>query len=696
MGTDGVRNVQTGVAAQVVQAQNIGTVTFVQPALPPAVPALVPPGPSAFVDRVEHLELLRSAVSGEVGPGRPVVVAVRGMPGVGKTALVRKAAAVLSPQFPDGALHASFGVDGESPAEALGRLLNALGVPESLVPTDFPRRRDLYRSLTARSRLITVLDDVTDAAQVEALLPNSAAGLVLVASNTALEDLHADGAVPLVLEPLTVPDALDLLRRACPDGRVDREPEAAAELVRLCGLLPLAVRAAGARLAVRPQWTIERLVGELRGADADRVLDRVTKVFDAVYADLSEPIRRVYRALGMLVTREFGVEVLATMVETSVDAVRVHLDQLVAAALVEEIQPPETDDGRVPEDTRDRYTMHRLVRGHALTVAARETGEADREQLLRRAVEWWLLGATAADVAATGIQRLRIADPARLLSETTLTMNARTALAWFDREHTNIAAAMRACAERGWHTLVWQLFEATFAYYDARRPLAAWVETGRLAVESAALDGHAAAEARCRCLLAKAYQELERHGEAAAELDRARALGGDDRLRASTYDFTGNLALRTGHFADALHWFRQARDINIRLGRARGTAMQTLFVGRALAGLGRADEALATFTEAAGLAEAAGADSVLAKCLLATAAVHAAAGRPEEADRVLTEAEAIARRLDNSALLAEIHLLLADTAAARGDHATAERHRNAAVAAYERMGSPRAARVLAG
>ncbi|WP_026424855.1 tetratricopeptide repeat protein [Actinokineospora inagensis] len=674
MGTD-VHNVQAGVAAQVVQAGHIGSVTFQHAELPKVVPVLTLGVTPPFVDRAEHLATLRSLVKIDPISGRPVVVAVRGMPGVGKTALLLQAATVLAAHYPDGVLYASFGAGGESPADALGRLLSSLGVPDSLVPPGFRRRRDLYRSLTAKLRLITVLDDVTDAAQVEALLPNSAAGLVLVASNSVLSDLHADGAVPIVLEPLAIPDAVALLGQLCPDVRVDKEPESAVELVELCGRLPMVVRVAAARLLEHPKWTVARVVDDVRGADTE-VLDKVNKLFDAVYADLPDEARDSYRVLGLLVGPEFGAEVLAAVVRLPVAQVRARLDKLCAAALLE-------------ERADDRYAVHRLVRAHALRVAAEETDSEDRERYLRRAVEWWLLGATAADVAATGRERLRVADPQRLLAGNELTMDARSALAWFEREHANIAAAMRACAKHGWHTYVWQLFEATFAYYDARRPLASWVETGTLAVESAELDSNPAAEARCRCLLAKAYQELERYDDAAVELHRARELATDDRLRASTYDFTGNLALRTGDYEGALHWFQSARQINIDLNRARGTALQTLFVGRALTRLGRTDEALAMFTEATDRATAAGADSVVAKSLLATAAA-----RPDET--LLTRAEAIATRLGNSALQAEIHLLRATQAEATGDTPAATIHRTAAATAYERMGSPKAARLLAG
>ncbi|MFD9888437.1 NB-ARC domain-containing protein [Amycolatopsis sp. NPDC059027] len=679
-----MRNTLSGRAGQVVQARDIGSVTLAAPAIPAAVPALVPAAPATFVDRDSQLRRVRAvAESARVELGRPPVVVLRGMPGVGKTALLQKAAATLSDRFPDGALHAAFGADGDSPAEALGRLLFALGVPEPLLPTDFARRQDLYRSLTAGTRLVTVLDDVTDAAQVEALLPNSGASLVLVAGNSSLEKLYEDGAVGVPVEPLPVEHGVALLAKVCSDGRIDAEPAAAARLVELCGGLPLALRVVGARLAVRPQWTVQRLIGELGETDADSVTDRLAPVFDAVYEDLPEDARTVYRVLGALVGTHCGAELVAAIMGRQVARVREDLEELYLRALIE-------------EPTAGTYVMHRMVRTHALRRSAAEDREEDRATWLSRAVDWWLLGATAADVAVTGWQRLRIADPARLLSPDAVTPDALAGLAWFERELTNILAALEAAAAKRWHDRVWQLFEASFAYFDARRPLASWYRAANVAVESARIAGNAPAEARCRCLRAKALQELERFPQAAADLARARELAsGDEWLFASTCDFTGNLALREQRFDDALVWFQKALDINITLGKARGTAMQTVFAGRALAGLGRYGEALETLERAHQLAIAATAESVAAKALLATAAVCVAQGDFGQADRVLEQAAASAKEVGQSAIEAEVATLRSSTARQRGRDEEADRHARFAAGVYGRMGSPRAGEVLA-
>lgn len=692
MGGDGLRNDFSGSAAQVVQADHVGSVTFAAPSIPSVVPAQVPAPPDGFVDRVEERKWLSDLASRALpSRSRPVVGVVGGMRGVGKTALLRMAAVELTDRFPDGSLHVVFGPDGQSPAAAAARLLVGLGVPESCVPSDFDRRVDLLRSLTAKSRTLMVFDDVTEAAQVIALLPNSGACLVLVAGNTALTELHEDGAELLTLVPLSVEYGVELLARICPDGRISEAPDDAAALVELCGALPLALRIAGAHLAVRRQWSVLRLVEELRAAarnasgNGSGVLDRVYAVFDTVYRELPRHLRRLYRMLGVLVGVDFGAEVLAAMGDRPVAEVLDDLDELCLTGMVE--QRP--DGG---------YGLHRLVRGHALRMSQAEDSDASRVEMLRRAVDWWLLGATAADVAIAGWQRLRITDPRRFLGATPVEFSPRAGLDWFEREHLNIVAAAEAAAGLGWHDQVWQLFEATFAYFDARRPLASWIRLGRLAIGAAELARNRAAEARCRCLLGKAYQESERYAEAQAQLDKARELAqdGDELVVASTFDFTGNLALRRGRADDALGWFRAALDINIRLGTGRGTAMQTLFVGRALAALGSTEEAIATFASARSLAEVADAQTLIPKILLDSAEAYLAAGQLDEAQRALADAHDLAARLGLTAVEAEVAKHRGTLAERRGDTGAADTYRRQAAAAYERMGSPRAARLLAG
>lgn len=690
-----VRNKMSGNAVNVVQAGSIGSVVFNAPAAPAAIPALAVGPPDPFTDREGELTRIRQ-LADMLNPSRirPVVVGVHGDPGIGKTALLRHVSASLGELFPDGSLSADCGPDGDSPSDAVMRLLIALGVPEPAIPSAFAARTDLYRSLTARRRFVVLIDNVRLASEVTPLLPNSGASLVLVAGREPdfLEELQLDGvAFGVDLRALPPADAVRMLDSACEDGRIAAEPQAARELAAVCGGVPLALRLVSARLVMRPEWSVRKVVEELRDPSLDgEVVSTVARrtvrrTYELTYTELPAALRELYRMLGVLVGTRFEPELIAAMVDRMPEDVRPDLTALQRYGLIE----PETDSG---------YRMHWMLRVHALERSQVEDTVARRQEWLRRAIRWWLLGAVAADLGATGEQRLRVGDPRSLLGEAPITMSVPAALAWLDREQPNILRAMRAAAENAWHDEVWQLFEAMFALYDARRPLADWVRAGELGVESARLSGNVAAEARCRCLLAKAYQELENYSAAHALLDRARelALDCDERLVASTYDFTGNVHLRQGEDDIALGYFRRALEINERLGLARGTALQSMLTARALGGLGEFDESLALLGRARAIAESAGAQSLLPKISLSTAHVLRKAGQTAGAEQALRETVLVAGQLGHTAVEADALRAVAELLERQGNTEAALESRRRAARAYEKMGSPHAARILAG
>jgi tetratricopeptide (TPR) repeat protein len=124
--------------------------------------------------------------------------------------------------------------------------------------------------------------------------------------------------------------------------------------------------------------------------------------------------------------------------------------------------------------------------------------------------------------------------------------------------------------------------------------------------------------------------------------------------------------------------------------------MQTWFVGRALGALGRIDEATVTFADAARLARTANAADLVPRILFDTAGVLAGADRPAEAERVLSEAHDLAVEFGLSAIQADVSKERGILAERLGDAESARAYRRQAAAAYQSMGSPRAARLLAG
>ena len=232
--------------------------------------------------------------------------------GVGKTTLAVHAAHQLRTQFPDGQLYVNLrGVEAQAldPPEVLGRFLRALGVEGHSIPDDVDERADLYRSLMADRRALVLLDNAADEAQVRPLLPAGAGNAVLVTSRTRLTGLA--GAEVIDLDVLPPEQAVELLGKIAGAHRIAREPAAAQVIAALCGYLPLALRIAGARLAAKPHWRLQRLAHRL--AEQQRRLDELTagdlEVRASVglsYHGLGEREQRAFRLLGLLEVPDFA------------------------------------------------------------------------------------------------------------------------------------------------------------------------------------------------------------------------------------------------------------------------------------------------------------------------------------------------------------------------------------------------------
>ncbi|MEU7425901.1 BTAD domain-containing putative transcriptional regulator [Streptomyces sp. NPDC040750] len=218
---------------------------------PPPAPAQLPPALHDFTGREELLARLTSALV-ERDRSAPAVVALSGMGGVGKTSLAVQTAHLARYAFPDGQLHADLRGNGTRPAApeaVLADFLTALGIDPRALPEELAARSALFRSAVDGRRLLLVLDDARDAAQVRPLLPGTPGCAVLVTSRTRLTSLSA--CLQQDLDVLTPVEALRMLARTTDPRRVDAEPVAAREVLDACGHLPLAVRIVAARLEHR-------------------------------------------------------------------------------------------------------------------------------------------------------------------------------------------------------------------------------------------------------------------------------------------------------------------------------------------------------------------------------------------------------------------------------------------------------------
>jgi len=380
-------------------------------ATPPAiVPRQLPAGAGFFAGREAELkeldELLDQAdcEDGADEPGGAVVIsAVAGMAGVGKTALAVHWARRVAGRFPDGQLYVNLrGYDAEGAAvtaeEVTGWFLLALGVPAGQIPADAQARSGLYRSVLAGRRVLVMLDNARDAAQVRPLLPGSAGCLVVVTSRSALAGLAAaEGARPLRLGPLGAEQGVRLLAARLGPERVAAEPGAVTELVARCGHLPLALAVMAARAAADPGLPLGVLAEQLAGAaDAEaaggaagpgpgrlEVLETgdpatsLGQLLSWSHRQLSPPAAQMFAMLGVHCGPDITVPAAASLAGVSRPQAGRALAELADASLAAEHRP-------------GRYVLHDLVRGYAAGVARQALGEAGIRAAVERSVDHYL------------------------------------------------------------------------------------------------------------------------------------------------------------------------------------------------------------------------------------------------------------------------------------------------------------------
>jgi DNA-binding SARP family transcriptional activator/tetratricopeptide (TPR) repeat protein len=186
------------------------------------------------------------------------VVVISGPGGIGKTALAVRAAHESAGRYRDGQLYLELGgTTGErvDTSEALAQFLRAFGMPH--VPDTKAERLGAYRTLLAGRRVLLVLDDAADGAQVEELMPGNPGCAVVVTARQRLPEISGGHHVA-PLEPLGRADATEMFLRVVSDAGIDldNDLDAVGRVVALCGGLPLALRIAGAlRAHDHPQPT---------------------------------------------------------------------------------------------------------------------------------------------------------------------------------------------------------------------------------------------------------------------------------------------------------------------------------------------------------------------------------------------------------------------------------------------------------
>ena len=340
----------------------------------------LPPADEQFVGRRQQLDQLRTMLERTANDGRGApVLALYGMGGVGKTSLAVQFAEEVRSEYPGGVLHLSLsaggttGLDAPDPATALGRLLAALGVRAGEVPPEEDARRRLYHDRLVGRRVLVVLDDAKSAAQVRPLLARVRGCATVITSRRPLGLLEAD---PFTVGGLDDDSLRELLIRNVGARRVEEEPDAARQIIRACGGLPLALRLVAARLAADNHRTLAELADRL-SLDEFRSGDvRVRDAIEVSYAELSPRSRRAFRLLTLFPSISLREWAPAPLLDIPVaDALEV-MEDLVEAQLLERAARGSSNG--------TEYRFHALVREYAQErLAAEESPDEQREALAR-------------------------------------------------------------------------------------------------------------------------------------------------------------------------------------------------------------------------------------------------------------------------------------------------------------------------
>lgn len=725
-----VAQLASALALSQAETEQLSAAASRMPGKVPAVQLRLPPALVDFTGRSAELDELRSLL-GKAGDTVGVVIsAVGGMGGVGKTALAVEACHLVADHYPDGQLYLNLG-GGSAPvgtAESLATLLRALGVPPSGDSDDVQMAAARYRTALAGRRVLVLLDDAASLGQVLPLLPGTAGSAVVITSRIPLTALP--GVRHLGLEVLSEEEALRLLGEVVGHDRVRSDPEAAREVVRRCGLLPLAVRIAGGHPSGQEPGGLPVLAGLLaddggRFAVLSGPSAGVGVSIGLSLQALAESNRpgdfacaQAFPVLALFDGDRFPLRAAAKVLELSLDAAEELLERLVDVQLLE-------------TPSLYQYRLHDLVRDVGRQRAVAGLTVEERKASWRRELSCY------SSMLWRSSELQSRYPPAEAA---TWSMGARdiadggTAAEWLTNELGNLARLIRTAARGDREErltaarMAWGMHRLALVrmhYAEARDLLLVVLGTLdepdnelddrlllALAYMYASLDQYAQAVdclqaalplARARgddrqvlaCLLDLAYAlvQISRSADAVAVAAEMMALLpglSDQSLAPSVNLVSGVVAGATGDLVGQQAAFDRVLSVRRASGAGDGPPMQLVYMGFSLVESGQYERGLAMLTGVLDRARADGAEMLELSALDHLGRAWQQRGDLPRAYEYFELAVAIAIRSPRENREADLHRRLGTIDAALGRPDSARRHWEQAITLYDRAADPAA------
>lgn len=638
-----------------------------------AVPFQLPRDIQGFIGRDEVLEEMDERLAPD---RKDVVVALDGLPGVGKTALAIYWAHRRHDWFPDGVLFAE--LNGYGPGRpvtawtVLGVFLTSLDVPTHKLANDLEGRIAQLRQQLSNRKMLVVLDNALDSAHVAPILAATAPCSVLITSRQRLSlRNHHDAGNNITVPTLLPTDSIDFLRLDIGDRRAEQDTEALHDFAAMCGGLPIALRIVGEHVATRSDAPLAELVTHLRrrqlldtGGHADRGSRTVRAVFDLSLDKLDSKVAFFFSALGLGPSTQITTEVAATLTESSMAETEGILETLVSAHLVTQLGA-------------ELYSLHDLLYPYA---ADRMRGCEPKDVVaaaVHRLIDWYLHSGKNALRAIAPQEK-----PVPTLDEDITIVprefhDADEARKWVFAERTNIIGVCGRARDHGMHDHVWRLvgtFSGLLIQYWVEPT--EYIDLHKQGLISARIDGARAGESGI--LNSLGAIALGQHDYPVAENYFARALDifreiGDEEGESVALLNLGNTYLHRDKPEMAIGFHRQSLVISERIGDELGQAYVCRSLGRAYHLAGHDVTAHDYLVRSLAISTEIGHQHSQAEALAALGELRVATGQLMAAREYCAKAREISERLSDKRLLARVSRTDAHICLKLGDNAGAVR-----------------------
>jgi tetratricopeptide (TPR) repeat protein len=323
----------------------------------------LPSPPIDFTGRTAELaELLSNIEHGAI------ITGLRGMGGIGKTALALVLADKLKGTYPDAQFYLDLRGASDKPMppiEAMQHVIRGYH-PTAKLPDDPTDIAALYRSVLDGQRALLLMDNAKDADQIKPLLP-PASCLTLI---TSRQKFYVTGIQTQDLDTLQLDDASKLLIRIAPRlsnvilseakdlaqlteilrrksaAQNDTQIMAVDALAYFCGYLPLALQVSASTLAERADLQPQEFIRRLSDTQQRLQLTGVDASLQLSYDLLTPELKQTFSQLAVF-PASFDAAAEEAVCE---DADHLRLSELVRLSLVQY------------DNTMQRYQLHDLVR----------------------------------------------------------------------------------------------------------------------------------------------------------------------------------------------------------------------------------------------------------------------------------------------------------------------------------------------